>query len=159
MDLDPTGAREVQALLRGLAADGITVLLSSHNMVELDGLCDSVTVMRDGRAVWEGSMELLRSQAPAPAHRMWTSDDGRALDVARTQIGVAVVADPAGWLMVSAEPAALDAFVFALGHERIAVRRLEPLMTALESMFFQLTGSRAEQAAPRSEVGEFGTVT
>ncbi len=156
--LDPAGAREVQLLLRGLAAEGVTVLLSSHNMVELDGLCDSVTVMRRGTAVWEGSMERLRSEAPAPAHRMWTGDDAGALLVARTEPGVTAVPDPAGGLTVSAKPEALDAYVFALGQARVAVRRLEPLMTALESMFFELTGSRAERMAERSETDEMGAL-
>jgi ABC-2 type transport system ATP-binding protein len=151
--LDPAGAREMQQLLRSLAAEGVTVLLSSHNMVELDGLCDSVTVMRDGRSVWEGSMERLRSEAPAPAHRMWTSDDDRAQDVAGSLPAVAAVRDPAGWLMVSAEAASLDAYVVALGQAGVAVRRLEPLMTALESMFLELTGTPGERSAERSELG------
>jgi ABC-2 type transport system ATP-binding protein len=143
----------MQQLLRSLAAEGVTVLLSSHNMVELDGLCDSVTVMRDGRSVWEGSMERLRSEAPAPAHRMWTSDDDRAQDVAGSLPAVAAVRDPAGWLMVSAEAASLDAYVVALGQAGVAVRRLEPLMTALESMFLELTGTPGERSAERSELG------
>ena len=45
---------------------GRTVVLSSHNMAELDGLCDAITVMRNGRSVWEGSMARLRAEAPAP---------------------------------------------------------------------------------------------
>ena len=73
--LDPAGAREMRDLVARLAADGTTVLLSSHDMNELDGLCDGVTVMRSGRSVWEGSMQRLRAEAPAPAHRLWTSDD------------------------------------------------------------------------------------
>ena len=52
--------------------------------------------------------------------------------------------DPGGWLTVSADQEVLDAFVVALGRSGVAVRRLELLMTALESMFFSLTGERAE---------------
>jgi ABC-2 type transport system ATP-binding protein len=143
--LDPVGAKQVQHLLRALAAGGVTVLLSSHNMTELEGVCDSVTVMRSGRSVWEGSMARLRQEAPAPAHRLWTTDDGRALDVARADPRVRVVADPEGWLTVSAEPPDLERFVLSLGHADVAVRRLEPLMGALESMFLALTGSREER--------------
>jgi ABC-2 type transport system ATP-binding protein len=150
--LDPAGAREVQTLVRGLAAEGGTVLISSHNMAELDGVCDGVTVMREGRSVWNGSMERLRAEAPAPAHRLWTSDDGRAIEVAAAQREITVVPDPEGWLTVAADAGALDAYVVALGRAGVAVRRLELLMTALESMFFALTGERAEPAPREDEV-------
>ncbi len=151
--LDPAGAKQVQHLLRALAASGVTVLLSSHNMTELEGVCDSVTVMRQGRSVWEGSMARLREEAPAPAHRLWTTDDGRALDVARADPRVRAVADPEGWLTVSAEPADLERYVLSLGHADIAVRRLEPLMGALESMFLELTGAREERARDDADEG------
>jgi len=119
--LDPSGAREVLALVRGLSAEGTTILISSHNMTEVDGVCDSVTVMREGRSAWHGSMERLRSEAPAPAHRMWTSDDVRAKDVALVEPGVSVVPDPEGWLTVSADREPLDAYVIALGRLGVAV--------------------------------------
>jgi ABC-2 type transport system ATP-binding protein len=154
--LDPAGAREVQMLLRDLAEGGVTVLISSHNMTELDGLCDSVTVMKEGRSVWHGSMERLRSDSPAPAHRMWTNDDGRAMQVADAVPGVSIVADPEGGLTVAADRDALDAYVVALGRSGVAVRRLELLMTALESMFFALTGVDEEETAAGSETDEIG---
>jgi ABC-2 type transport system ATP-binding protein len=145
--LDPPGAREVQALVRGLAAEGRSVLFSSHNMTEVDGVCDGVTVMNQGRSVWHGSMERLRSEAPAPAHRLWTSDDALAVEVARGEPHVSVVRDPEGWLTVGADQDALDAYVVALGRSGVAVRRLELMMTALESMFLTLTSSPAEDPA------------
>ena len=151
--LDPSGARDVLGLVRGLAAEGRTVLLSSHNMTELDGVCDAVTVLREGRAVWAGSMERLRREAPAPAHRLWTSDDARAVDAAREHPGVRAAPDPEGWLTVNADRDALDAYMVALGPAGIAVRRLELLMTPLESMFFELTGERAADSIAPSELG------
>jgi ABC-2 type transport system ATP-binding protein len=154
--LDPSGVREVQMLLRGLVADGVTVLISSHNMTELDGLCDSVTVMKEGRSVWHGSMERLRSESPAPAHRMWTSDDGRAMEVATTDPRVSIVADPEGGVTVVADREALDAYVVALGRSGVAVRRLELLMTALESMFFALTGADEEGPVAHSQTDGIG---
>jgi ABC-2 type transport system ATP-binding protein len=146
--LDPARAREMRDLIGRLAADGTTVLMSSHDMNELDGLCDSVTVMRSGRNVWEGSMERLRAEAPAPAHRVWTSDDARAAEVARSVPNVKALPDPDGWLTVEAGPDALDAYVIALGRAGIAVRRLELLTTALESLFFALTGAPAQGPSP-----------
>ena len=45
---------------------------------------------------------------------------------------------------MSADRDALDAYVVALGRSGVAVRRLELHMTALESMFFALTGARSD---------------
>jgi len=153
--LDPIGVREMLRLVRTLAADGVTIVISSHNMTELEGVCDAVTVIAEGAAVWNGSMERLRAESPAPAHRLETSDDRRAMEIA--DAGVRVLVDPDGWLTVSADQAALDAFVVELGRNGIAVRRLELLMTALESMFFSLTGvpastSPSEDPASENEV-------
>jgi ABC-2 type transport system ATP-binding protein len=146
--LDPIGVREMLHLVRMLAADGVTIVISSHNMTELEGVCDAVTVIANGTAVWQGSMERLRAESPAPAHRIETSDDLRGILMANADPRVHAVADPDGWLTVSADQATLDAFVVALGTNGIAVRRLELLMTALESMFFSLTGVPA--SAPSS---------
>jgi ABC-2 type transport system ATP-binding protein len=140
-----------------MAADGVTIVISSHNMTELEGVCDAVTVIAEGGAVWNGSMERLRAESPAPAHRLETSDDRRAMEIADADAGVRVLVDPDGWLTVSADQTALDAFVVELGRNGIAVRRLELLMTALESMFFSLTGvpastSPSEDPASENEV-------
>src|SRR3954447_586978 len=77
--LDPAGIREMRALIKRLAASGITVLVSSHNMLEVEELCDHVTIMRAGSVVFDGSMQQLRRQAPDPAYLMRTSDDAAAL--------------------------------------------------------------------------------
>jgi len=155
--LDPSGARDMLAIVQTLAADGVTVVVSSHNMSELEGVCDGVTVMREGRAVWHGSMERLRDESPAPAHRLETSDDRRASEIAAQDRRLEIVADPGGWLTVSADRDVLDAYVVALGKAGIAIRRLELLMTALESMFFSLTGERAEPVAAERAPDEMST--
>src|SRR5262249_29218192 len=78
--LDPAGIRDMRALATRLAASGLTVLLSSHNMAEVEELCDNVTIMHTGRVRYHGSIARLRAQAPDPSHRLVTSDD----DAART---------------------------------------------------------------------------
>src|SRR5919202_3784516 len=54
--LDPGGMRDMRALIRRLAGEGITVLLSSHLMGEVEELCDRVAIVRSGRVVHEGSL-------------------------------------------------------------------------------------------------------
>ncbi len=64
--LDPEGIAELRALLRRMTREeGVAVLLSSHQLAELDGLCDRVGVLRDGRVVAEGDLAHLRRQVGA----------------------------------------------------------------------------------------------
>ena len=61
--LDPGGMRDMRQLVRDLAARGITVLLSSHLMGEVEELCNRVAVIRSGRIVYEGPLADLRRLA------------------------------------------------------------------------------------------------
>ncbi|MBV9607771.1 MAG: ABC transporter ATP-binding protein [Solirubrobacterales bacterium] len=152
--LDPVGVREVGALLRRLAAEGTAVLLSSHLIGATEDVCDSYTVLRRGRVVWSGSSELLREQAPGSAYRLQTSDDARALELAAQHRGIELVGSGAGELRIAVQAGALDPFVLSLGRAGIAVRRLELLLSPLESMFFALTGEADPDAVGIAEVAE-----
>ena len=69
--LDPAGMRDMRALVHRLAEDGLTVLLSSHLMDEVEDLCDRVAIVSRGRVVYEGALdELIASTAGPlrPAH-------------------------------------------------------------------------------------------
>jgi ABC-2 type transport system ATP-binding protein len=137
--LDPPGARELRLLLRGLADDGVTVLLSSHDMDEVADICSSVTIMKAGSVVWDGALERLRAEAPSPEHRLETSDDARALARAAGETGVEL-RHTEGGLLLTAEREELDRFVLALAADGIAVRRLEEVVSSVESMFLSLVG-------------------
>jgi ABC-2 type transport system ATP-binding protein len=138
--LDPAGARAVATLMRELADQGVAVLLSSHQIGELEKVCDAYTVIREGRVVWDGSAAQLVAQAPASAYGLQTSDDDRALAIATAIRGVRAGRSPRGQLAIAVQEGSLDALVLALGDARVAVRRLELLVSPLESMFFALSG-------------------
>ncbi len=61
--LDPAGIREFRTLLRSLAADGTTVFLSSHQLAEVEQVCDQVAVLSAGRVVAHGPVADLAGQA------------------------------------------------------------------------------------------------
>ncbi len=64
--LDPAGMREIRGLLRGLADNGTTVLLSSHLLNEVQQVCDRIAVLNKGKVVAQGLVsDLLREQKPA----------------------------------------------------------------------------------------------
>ena len=61
--LDPEGIAELRALLTRLTRDdGVAVLLSSHQLAELEGLCTRIGVLRDGAMVVEGALDQLRQR-------------------------------------------------------------------------------------------------
>ncbi len=137
--LDPIGVREAGALVRELAADGVSVLLSSHQISEVEDVCDSFTVVRRGRVVWDGTAAELRAQAPASAYSIATSDDARALEIAAGRRDVKAAPSRQRGLTLTVSEDGLDPYVLALGHAGVAIRRLEQLISPLESMFFALT--------------------
>ncbi len=138
--LDPAGARAVAALVSQLSADGVAILLSSHQIGELERVCSDYSVMRAGRLVWSGSAAELEREAPASAYSLHTSDDARALALAVEHPDeLSAQPAPRGGLTVMARPEALDRLVAELGDARVLIRRLEWLVSPLESMFFALT--------------------
>ncbi|MBS1885910.1 MAG: ABC transporter ATP-binding protein [Actinobacteria bacterium] len=141
--LDPGGTQAVTALVRELAADGVAILLSSHQIGELERVCDTYTVMRRGRVVWDGSATELICAAPASAYALATSDDEAALRIAAEHPGVRAGRARRGGLALALEADRLDGFVLALGDARVAVRRLDLLASPLETMFFALTADDA----------------
>jgi len=64
--LDPAGMREIRQLLRTLAENGTSVLLSSHLLNEVQQVCDRIAVLNRGRVVAQGRVEdLLNAQKPS----------------------------------------------------------------------------------------------
>ena len=144
--MDPAGIRDLRAALRRLARDGVTVVLSSHDMTQVEEICDSVTVLHRGRVVFAGRLEAMQADAPDPVWQMRTSDDEAALGQAGQAGGVKAGRGDSG-LAVHAAQDRLDAYVLDLGRAGVAVRGLELDITPLESLFFQLTGE-PEQGSP-----------
>jgi ABC-2 type transport system ATP-binding protein len=140
--LDPAGMRDMRALIKRLAAGGLTVLLSSHDMSEVEEICDNVTIMRAGTVVYHGEISQLRERAPEQGHRLSTDDDPRALSVASRHADLDVRAADAG-LIVKGPQAAVDAYVRTLVASGLALRGLAQTETPLETLFFMLT-----EAAP-----------
>jgi ABC-2 type transport system ATP-binding protein len=152
--LDPGGARAVAGLLRELAGDGVAVLLSSHLIGEIESICDGFTVLRDGSVVWSGTARQLRAQAPASAYALGTSDDALARRIAEEHAGIRPGRLQEGGLAITVDPGSLDGFVMALAAAGVAVRRLELLVSPLESMFFALTGDTAVEHFEPSALAE-----
>src|SRR3954449_1266127 len=112
--LDPAGMRDMRALIKRLAESGLTVLLSSHDMLEVEDICDNVTIMRTGSVVFHGEISDLREQAPDQGHRVRTDDDDRALGLAARHRDLRVKRYDGGGLIVHGAQADVDAYVAML---------------------------------------------
>jgi ABC-2 type transport system ATP-binding protein len=139
--LDPAGMRDMRALIRRLADEGITVLLSSHQLPEVQELCDRVAIVDRGRVVYEGALSDLRRQGGA-GYRLRSTDDARALELARSQQGIEhVVGSPPTphGLVFQAEERDVGALSLALAQAGIGILALTPELATLEDLFFRLT--------------------
>jgi ABC-2 type transport system ATP-binding protein len=142
--LDPAGKKHVHGVLNRLAADGTAVVLSSHNMDDLEALCSEVTIVATGRVVFSGPLNKLAADNRELDYRLLTSDPQAARRVADDAPGVRVVDDAgvrqdAELLVVRALVPALDDLVVRLVEEGVALRELTPVVSPLEAAFLALT--------------------
>lgn len=146
--LDPAGTRHVHRVLTGLAAQGTSVVLSSHRMDELATLCSQVTLLATGRVVFSGPVSKLGADADELDYRLRTSDPVAALRVAAETPELRVLeADDllqrrdAEALLVRAAVPVLDDLVARLVGAGVGVRELSPVVAPLEAAFLALTGA------------------
>ena len=147
--LDPAGIRDMRALVKRLAARGLTVLLSSHDMEEVEEICDNVTIMTRGTVAFHGTIAQLRTMAPDPGHLLATTDDFGALELAENRIGITVVRDPQAALTVTGPPNEVSSYVGALVRAGIGLLAFTPTRTPLEALFFMLTDDPTHQSLNR----------
>ncbi|MEU4221938.1 ABC transporter ATP-binding protein [Actinoplanes sp. NPDC026623] len=136
--LDPQGTREVRALVGTLAAEGATVLLSTHLLAEVEQVCTHVGVMHRGKLVAQQPLSQLRADA-APRVRVLTDQSAQAAGVLRT-LGLTEVAETAAEATGQLGPVAPEKIVAALVHDGVAVRGFAVEAPSLEDVFVSLTG-------------------
>ena len=136
--LDPAGMRDMRLLIRRLADQGITVMLSSHLLAEVEELCNRVAIVRSGKIVYEGAIADLKRSAGA-TYRLSTTDDERALAVCRAQPGVDDVRVLQGRIAFTADDTAVTELSQALVEAGALIRMLAPEHVTLEDLFFSLT--------------------
>ncbi len=149
--LDPAGMRDMRALIRRLAEEGITVLLSSHQLPEVQELCDRVAIVDRGKVVYEGALADLRRQGGA-GYRLRTSDDTRALELMRGRQGIEHPIAGEHGIAFQAQESDVGALSLALGQAGVGILALSPELATLEDLFFRLTESNgAEPALPAGD--------
>jgi ABC-2 type transport system ATP-binding protein len=145
--LDPAGMRDMRELVRRLADGGMTVLLSSHLLSEVEEVCDRVAIVRSGRIVYEGALADL-TRTDASGYRLRTSDNARALAVCGGQPGVAGARLDGRDIRFHADERAAGELSVALVEGGLAITALTPERATLEDLFFRLTEGDPEAAEP-----------
>jgi len=136
--LDPQGTREVRSLIASLAADGSTVLVSSHLLSEVEQVCSHLGVMRQGSLVAQGTVQEVRSGARS----FIEVTTGTPQAAAEVLVGLGltdVVLTPSG---VRATPSEVEPerIVERLVSAGVGVRGFAVQVPSLEDLFVSLTG-------------------
>jgi ABC-2 type transport system ATP-binding protein len=140
--LDPAGMRDMRALVRRLAGEGITVLLSSHLMGEVEALCNRVAILREGRVRYEGDLAEVTARSDG-RYRLQATDPEAALGVCRGATGIRDVRPEGPAILFAAERDDVAALTLALAAAGIGIHALVPA-GGLEELFFDLTEPGAD---------------
>ena len=156
--LDPAGIVEVRALLRSLADEGRTVLVSSHLMTEIETVCDSLVVLRFGELAFAGpKAELLERAAVRVEVQPEHDQDEPALAALLARAGWRIGSGPAGLVVAGASAQDAAAVNRTAGAAGIVLRSLVSRRDSLEDVFLALTGAHdGELAAARAGVEPSG---
>jgi ABC-2 type transport system ATP-binding protein len=145
--LDPAGIRQVRALVKGLAAEGRTVLLSSHILSEVENTCDRVAILNRGRCVATGNVREVLAKAGS----------GEAMLVKVGDLDVGAAALRRAGLDAERREADLRVLVASTDAERVTralalehqwVTDLRPEEHSLEELFLEITGADEPRTAP-----------
>jgi ABC-2 type transport system ATP-binding protein len=131
--LDPAGIREIREMIRGLGEQGVTVLLSSHILAEVQQVCTSATIIGNGRLLASGRVEDLVSGTEAYRVDIPQPEPARAALVAA---GLDATVGDTGLVVATDRPADVTR---ALASADIWLTGLTPVRRDLESVFLELT--------------------
>ncbi len=148
--LDPAGIKEVRELLRGLAAEGRTVFVSSHLLSEVQQTCDRVAILARGRAVASGPVDEVLTAGRSSGLVVKVSNLGRALE-ALSEAGIDATAGD-GFLRVALPAAQAERVTRTLAQRGLYLTELRPEEVSLETVFLDLTGGdTASEVQPPAE--------
>jgi ABC-2 type transport system ATP-binding protein len=137
--LDPAGMRDMRDMVRRLSGEGITILLSTHLMSEVEQLCNRLAIIQLGRIRYEGGLAELLARSDG-RYRLDATDPARAAELCRGLPGLRDVTakGESVWFAADADAAAA-AVSLRLAQAGIGVRALVPGGRGLEELFFEIT--------------------
>jgi ABC-2 type transport system ATP-binding protein len=140
--LDPEGIADMRLLLRGLAEQGRTVMLSSHLMSEVELICDRIGIVRNGRLVAEGTLEELRGHQEI---KVRVDRIVRAHEVLRRLPFIEAVREDDEALYLRSDVDHAAEINRALVDAGIAVSELTPATQSLEQVFLEIVHGKENE--------------
>jgi oleandomycin transport system ATP-binding protein len=150
--LDPHARGEVWQIIRGLVADGVTVLLTTQYLDEADQLANEITVIDHGRVVANGTPAELKAKAGAQTLEIRPADPRDLQAVAQLMQEITgrrptPLADQTLLTVPVDNPAVMSTAVRRLEEQSIAVHEFALRLPSLDDVFLTLTGHKAEDEA------------
>jgi ABC-2 type transport system ATP-binding protein len=139
--LDPEGIRWMRGLLRGLASEGRTVLVSSHLLSEMELLADDVVIIAAGRLVRQGTVDEVVGSMSTEARVRVRTPGAETLGAELKQAGATVTAGSDGELLVTGVDA--PAVGAAALRTNVELHELVTERPDLEHVFLELTQGKA----------------
>jgi len=138
--LDPEGIHEMRHLILRLNRErGMTVILSSHLLAEVEQLCDCIAVLNQGRMIFHGNWTDLKAESVRYELDLEPWDSAAALIAARTDCSLT----PDRMLTIAPSHDVADV-VAALVNAGIKVRAVSPVRQTLEQVYLELVGTPRE---------------
>jgi oleandomycin transport system ATP-binding protein len=155
--LDPRSRQELWDLVRGLVADGVTVLLTTQYLEEADELADEIAVIDHGRVIATGAPEELKAKTGAQSLAVRPADQADLPTVVALVGELAEVAPEVDGHLVTVpvvDPALLPAAVRRLDDAGIVISELALRSSSLNEVFLSLTGRPAEETDQSDETDD-----
>ncbi|MBY0595227.1 ABC transporter ATP-binding protein [Bacillus bingmayongensis] len=137
--LDPSGIQEIRELIKELPMAGMSVLVSSHLLSEIDQMATQVGIINNGKMIFQDSIERLR-QKRKPLLKVGVSDVMKANAILKGKGLKADLQKDFLWLPQT-EPEFVSEINSILVHSGVSVYRLEEVKRTLEDIFLELTGT------------------
>ena len=131
--LDPVSRRDFYTLLDGLAADGASILLSSHALTEVEARTDRIVILSGGRMVAGGTLADLRRMAALPVALHVTARNGYATEIAAALPGAIRVGEELRFECAQEEKLAALARITGFGDKITDVEVIPPSLEDIYS--------------------------
>ncbi|HEV3382718.1 MAG TPA: ATP-binding cassette domain-containing protein [Trebonia sp.] len=146
--LDVRSRNEVWSIIRGLTADGVTVLLTTQYLEEADQLAHDITVIDRGKVIATGTPDQLKTQAGSKVLQVTPADASRLAEVAdllAERSGLTPSANPDSGLVSArvTDGALLPLVVRELDDKGIELAEFSLRKPSLDEVFLQLTGDKS----------------
>lgn len=147
--VDPAGRQQIRAMVDELRDEGVTVLLSTHDLDEAERVADRVVIIDAGRLVAAGTLEELQATEAGDDEVRFRAPTGLDVAALSTHLDGATVTEtrPNEYVLAAAaSPRLLAALTAWLAEHDVALSDLQTGRHSLEDIFVRLTDVAAEQA-------------